>query len=361
MMSEITRAPVASSERSCDRRMITTDTFSSDATSSSTRSAAPKKRAPSRRTTAIRSSPGSATPGTASRVTLLERASSRNAMTAAAAMPMSTAMMRSNEIVTIAVMTKMAASARVERTMARTVAGPTMRTAVTMSTPARAARGMPETRLLAAYTTMTRTRECTIAESRERPPLRTFTAVRAIAPVAGMPPKKPAAMDASPWPTSSRSASTGPVGASEAATRADSSDSIAASAATATAGPSSTSGSTPLRSGSPGAGKLDGSGPMVSTGASSSCASAVTTTIAMRDPGRCRCSRGSTTMMTTTSRVAPTAQAADGQDIRPNAVTAATTACGSTALVTPRAAGICCAAMMIAMPSVKPSITGHGM
>ena len=96
---------------------------------------------------------------------------------------------------------------RVERTTARTVGIDTIRTAVTMSTPDRAASGMPDTTVAASETTASSTSECVIAASRVRPPERTLTAVRAIAPVAGMPPKSPEARDASPWPTSSRSGS----------------------------------------------------------------------------------------------------------------------------------------------------------
>ena len=40
-----------------------------------------------------------------------------------------------------------------------------------------------------------------MAERRVRAPERTLTAVRAIAPVAGMPPTRPQALEASPWPS----------------------------------------------------------------------------------------------------------------------------------------------------------------
>src|SRR5699024_3014056 len=55
-------------------------------------------------------------------------------------------------------------------------------------------------------------------------------------PVPGMPPNSPAPTEASPWPTSSRSGSYGPVSDIEAATRIARSDSIPASAATVIAG-----------------------------------------------------------------------------------------------------------------------------
>ena len=64
-----------------------------------------------------------------------------------------------------------------------------MCTAVTMRTPARAARGMRATSPAPAITTATRTTACTMAATRVRAPARTLTAVRAMAPVAGIPPK----------------------------------------------------------------------------------------------------------------------------------------------------------------------------
>jgi len=111
---------------------------------------------------------------------------------------MTTATMRSTEIVTIAVITKASASARVDRRMLRTVAACTIRTAVTMSTPERAASGMRPTGCAATSTTSSSTSACTTDASRVLAPERTLTAVRAIAPVAGMPPNSPAATEASP-------------------------------------------------------------------------------------------------------------------------------------------------------------------
>ena len=122
-------------------------------------------------------------------------------------MPMSTAMMRSTETVMAAVTTNATASARVDRTIERTVATCTMRTAVTMRTPDSAASGIAPTGPAATSTIASSTRAWTTTDTRVRPPARTFTAVRAIAPVAGIPPKKPEPMDARPCPTSSRSGS----------------------------------------------------------------------------------------------------------------------------------------------------------
>ena len=109
--------------------------------------------------------------------------------------------MRSTETVTTAVTTNAAASARVERRIDRAVATCTMRTAVTISTPDSAARGMWATGPATTRTTASSTAACATAATRVRAPERTLTAVRAIAPVAGMPPNRPAASEARPWPT----------------------------------------------------------------------------------------------------------------------------------------------------------------
>ena len=65
----------------------------------------------------------------------------RSARTTAAATPISTATMRSNAMVAAAVSTSTSASERVERRIERTLCTSTMRTAVTISTPASAATG----------------------------------------------------------------------------------------------------------------------------------------------------------------------------------------------------------------------------
>src|SRR5699024_6135038 len=152
------------------------------------------------------------------------------------------------------------------------------------------------------------------------------TAVRAIAPVAGIPPKKPAAADARPWPTSSRSASKGPVREIEAATRAESKDSIAASAATATAGPASALIISRFNSGTVGAGRLAGSCPIWASGASTTTASTVTTTIARKDPGNRGAKREQSTMIPATTTTAVIGTHACGQEAAATAWPAAMTA-----------------------------------
>lgn len=115
--------------------------------------------------------------------------------------------MRSTLTVTSAVITNTTASDLVEPSTARTVDGSIMRHEVTISTPASAASGMCETTVAPTSTIASKSRPCTIAATRVRAPARMLTAVRAMAPVAGRPPKRPEASDARPCPTSSRSAS----------------------------------------------------------------------------------------------------------------------------------------------------------
>ena len=133
--------------------------------------------------------------------------------------------------------------------------GSTILTAVTTRTPPRTARGIRETTGAANRMTATMTSEWVIAATLVRAPARTFTAVLAIAPVAGMPPKNPVAMLANPCPIISRVSDVlvEPVMAS--ATRAESRLSIAARMATARAGPNRWRTAVGLRSGMLGNGR----------------------------------------------------------------------------------------------------------
>ncbi|GAV46416.1 hypothetical protein Saa2_09423 [Streptomyces acidiscabies] len=92
--------------------------------------------------------------------------------------------------------------------------------------------------------------------------MRTLTAVRAMAPVAGTPPNSGAAMFARPWPNNSRSGSCCWPTVMPSATDADSSDSSAASAATATAGASRVPSAPGSRKAREGAGSPAGRSPM---------------------------------------------------------------------------------------------------
>ncbi len=129
-----------------------------------------------------------------------------------------------------------------------------------------------------------------------------FTAVRAMAPVAGIPPNSADAMLAAPWPNSSRSGSCFGASAIPSATFADSRLSSAASAATASAAEKRLLVVPSDRCGSDGVGSDDGTAP-------------IRATFEMRDlrehrrdrdgdqgsGERARCTRGSTTITTTTT------------------------------------------------------------
>ncbi len=122
----------------------------------------------------------------------------RRLITAAIAAPSSTASTRSRKTVASSVMTKVFRSARVVWKMVRNTAGFTIRSATTTRTPPSAASGIRDTTgPSASMITSSRTAWVTEA-SRVRPPERTLTAVRAIAPVAGNPPNRPDARLARP-------------------------------------------------------------------------------------------------------------------------------------------------------------------
>src|SRR6185312_2408626 len=178
---------------------------------------------------------------------------------------------------------------------------------------------------------------------------------------AGMPPKIPEAIEARPCPTSSLSPSYGPVSEIDAATRADSNDSIAASAATVNAAPTSDTIVVISAEGSAGAGSEPGSVPILASGRSARFATTATSTIAMRDPGNCGWMRGATSITSTTISTAATGQATLAQSMSSNACTAATNAPVLGRGSVPTAAGTCWRKMITAIPSVKPSMTGQGM
>ena len=112
-----------------------------------------------------------------------------SARIAASAMPSSTATMRSKAIVAPAVSASTNASERVEKSTARTLWTSTMRIAVSMSTPASAASGIRATSEPPDEDDEHEHERVDDRGDTVRAPARTFTAVRAIAPVAGMPPK----------------------------------------------------------------------------------------------------------------------------------------------------------------------------
>ena len=66
-------------------------------------------------------------------------------------------------------------------------------------------------------------------------------------------------------------------------------------------------------------------------------------------------------MMTTTATVIPRAMSASGGRAAEMASPAATSGECPAGVRTSSAKGTCCSAMMMAMPAVNPSMTGHGM
>ncbi len=133
-----------------------------------------------------------------------------------------------------------------------------------------------------------------------RPPFFTFVAVRAIAPVAGMPPKTGETMFATPCATSSMLERCRPP-IMPSATTADSRDSIAASSAIVNAGPASDATSGSVTCGSEGCGRPAWIAPnrraIVSTGRWKSWTSTVVTMSATNGPGMRRSSLGHTRMI----------------------------------------------------------------
>ena len=126
-------------------------------------------------------------------------------------------------------------------------------------------------------------------------PARTLVMVRAMVPVAGMPPKKGVTKLATPCAISSWFGSWRGKSVALSATRAHSSDSIAPSSAIVTVGMNSSLAVAQLNSGSAKAGNACGMPPkrepMVSTGSFSSNATTVAATSAMIVPGRCALKR----------------------------------------------------------------------
>jgi len=71
--------------------------------------------------------------------------------------------------------------------------------------------------------------------------------------------------------------------------------------------------------------------------------------------------RGASSMIPAVTATAANDQPTAGHCIAPSASNAETSALELACGVPPSAAGTCCRKITTAMPSVKPSITGHGM
>ncbi len=142
---------------------------------------------------------------------------------------------------------------------------------------------------------------CVMPATGVRPPFRTFVAVRAIAPVAGIPPNRGEAMFATPCATSSMFERCRPP-IMPSATTADSSDSMAPSRAIVKAGPMRPGSTLSDSGGNAGAGSAARTAPnrvpIVSTGRCRTRASSAVTMSATNGLGMRRLSRGQPTMMT---------------------------------------------------------------
>jgi len=217
------------------------------------------------------------------------------------------------------------------------------------------------------------------AANGDRAPDRMLVAVRASAPVAAMPPKNGATMFPIPSATSSELGSC-LVSVTPSATTADSSDSIAPSMAIANAAGSSSrirpypSGVVPH--GSAGVGNMDGMPatstpptmvwnrvPIVATSRAGNSRAiratpAVTPAIAISGAGTLRVTRGNTTSSpNVTAAIASSLMCAVPRACQ-NAASLAKKCSGSGPVARPNASLICSAAITVAMPVVKPVVTG---
>ncbi|MNS58896.1 hypothetical protein D3C72_918330 [compost metagenome] len=176
-------------------------------------------------------------------------------------------------------------SERVARITSRIWSHSIMRALTPSKMPASTARGICAANGASATSTRAIVTPWTTPEARVLAPARMLTAVRAIAPVAGMPPKNGTARLARPWPMSSRLGSWGLAPERRSATVAESSDSIAPSAASAIAGRTSS----PRRAGSKGSqdgmGSPCGIAPMRGTSRCNAVATPVRTTRATSEGG----------------------------------------------------------------------------
>ncbi len=212
----------------------------------------------------------------------------------------------------------------------------------------------------AATATTSSVPACTSVAARVRAPARTLTAVRAMAPVAGMPPNSGETTFASPCPTSSRSGSCAEASAMPSATFAERRLSIAARRATASAAGRYVPSRSSSRVGSDGSGSASGSAPMRATGQCSSSASTVAAATAASEPGK-RGEWRDVTSITTATTPTSVSVRSESASVALTARTATAAAFSPAGFATPSAPGTCCRKMIAAMPTAKPSITGHGM
>ena len=193
-------------------------------------------------------------------------------------------------------------------------------------------------------------------------PERTLVAVRAMVPVTGMPPNTAEPILAKPCATSSQLERwRRPVMPS--ATTADSSDSIEPSSAKAAASGSTASTLSAEKSGSAGQGSVRGMPPkrepIVSTGSDSRKAASEATTMATSMPGQLGRKRFSPATTRMVRRATPAAAGVKVPATAASASSLGTRSPGSGPdSVSPNRSRSWLAAMMTAMPAVKPTVTG---
>ena len=136
---------------------------------------------------------------------------------------------------------------------------------------------------------------------------------------------------------------------------------MAASAATANAGPARPCSSSGVTAGKAGVGSALGSVPMRGMSRRSSSAAAVAATTAIRLAGSVGWILGSNSIMSTTPATTASVMPTVGQVAAVTESQAATAVFSPGVLSVPVARGTCCRKMMVPMPSVNPSTTGQGM
>ena len=202
---------------------------------------------------------------------------------------------------------------------------------------------------------------CVIPATGVRPPFFTLVAVRAIAPVAGMPPNSGDAMLATPCATSSMFERWRPP-IIPSATTAERRDSTAPSSAIVNAAPIRPGICRKVTAGSEGAGSTalitPNRLPMVSTGRCPSCTAAVVTMSATNGLGMRRLTRGHATMMATVTAATTTAQGLSESKWAANDRQRATNSAGTGPILSPKKSLTSPDRMISAMPLVNPMVTG---
>src|SRR6266566_3001093 len=205
---------------------------------------------------------------------------------------------------------------------------------------------------------------CTIPATGVRPPFFTFVAVRAIAPVAGIPPNRGDAMFATPWATSSMLERWRPP-IIPSATTAESNDSIAPSSAIVNAGAASELMMAIERWGMVGRARpawiSPNRAPIVSTGRCSSWASAVVTISATNGPGMRAEILGHTRMIANAATATTSAHGFTVSKAWTYASHLGRNAEGTDCISRPSRSRIWLEKMISAMPLVNPIVTGNGM